>query len=68
MSKVYSSNLTLAQWELLESLIPPALTRWSSPKSRDLGGTQRHFLRLDTGVHSCQPTSRLPQLADRLHL
>jgi putative transposase len=26
MSKVYSSNLTLEQWELLEPLIPPAKT------------------------------------------
>lgn len=45
MSKAYSSNLTQWQWELIESLIPAALTRRSKPRGKDMvGAPMRSFM------------------------
>ena len=68
MSKAYSSNLTLSEWEFLESMIP-------NPK---LGGRPRSVEMWDvlnaifappvSGLHVAQLAGRLSSLADGLHL
>ncbi|NEQ10336.1 MAG: transposase [Moorea sp. SIO4E2] len=46
MNQSYRTDLTDEQWQLLETLIPPACVRRSSQKRRDALGSQCHFLRI----------------------
>ncbi len=68
MSKLYSSNLTQQEWEVVEPLIPSATHRWSCKRSGCLGGTQRHFLCVDSRMHLAEPTWRFSQLANCVYL
>jgi len=68
MCKAYSSNLTQAQWELLESLIPPAKPG-GRPREVDIWAVLNAiFYVLTQGCTAAQLICRLSQLAHRLHL
>lgn len=68
MSKAYSSNLTQAQWELLESLIPPAKPG-GRPRRVEIWAVLNAILYVLTqGCTWRNEPSRLSQLVNRLHL
>lgn len=68
MSKAYSSNLTLEQWELLEPLIPSAKPG-GRPREVNVWDILNAILYLLTLIlYLAQPTWRLASMADGVQL
>ena len=68
MSKAYSSNLTLDQWELLQPLIPVA-KKGGRPREVEVWEVLNAiFYVLTLLMYLAKPTGRLPKLANGVYL